>query len=254
MSDSTKPHAPTEAPAPGRRERRKQALRQHIFDVSVRLFTANGFDATTVEQIAEAADIAPATFFNHFPNKQVVLIEMTNMVVTHLQSLLDDAFERDTDSRTRLIGFARDAAEDIGQARGIARDVVLTMVRSETAGGEPPYLVRVHQPVEELIREGQERGEVREDQSPGFLAEMVVGMLNATVSGWLASPDYPIEKRLCEAAEFAWHAIEAPGNGDAKARAKAAPSSKAKATSQSTAAAPKSTSEPARSKNSKKKK
>lgn len=192
---------------PGRRERRKQALHQHIFEVSVGLFTAQGFDATTVEQIAEAADIAPATFFNHFQNKQVVLIEMTNLVVTHLQSLLDEEFERDADTRTRLVGFARAAASDIGQARGIARDVVLTMVRSETDGAEPPYLVRVHQPFAEMLREGQARGEVREDADAAFLAEMVVGMLNATVTGWLASPDYPIEKRICQAAEFAWETV-----------------------------------------------
>ena len=200
---------PALGPAPGRRERRKRALRQHIFDVAVDLFTRRGFEATTVDQIAEAADIAPATFFNHFQNKQAVLIEMTNMVVIHLQGLLDQELERETDTRSRLIGFARAAAGDIGQARGIARDVILTMVRSETVGGEPPYLVRVHQPFAEMLREGQRSGEVREDLSENFLAEMVVGMLNATVTGWLADPSYPIEKQICQAADFAWEAVRA---------------------------------------------
>ncbi len=203
--------APTSAsPPPGRRQRRKQALRRHIFEIAVELFTARGFEATTVDQIAEAADIAPATFFNHFQNKQAVLIEMTDSVVIHLQGLLDQELARDSDTRTRLLGFARAAAGDIGQARGIARDVVLTMVRSEADGAEPPYLVRVHQPFAAMLREGQQRGEVREDMSEDFLAEMVLGMLNATVTGWLADPGYPIEKQICQAAEFAWQAVRVP--------------------------------------------
>lgn len=193
--------------SPGRRERRKQALRQHIFEVATKLFRDRGFQATTVEQISEAADIAPATFFNHFQNKRAVLLEMTNMVVIHLQGLLDQELERETDTRSRLVGFARAAGADIGENHGIARDVVLTMVQSETSAPEPPYLLRVHEPFADMLREGQERGEVRDDMSANFLAEMVVGMLNATVTGWLADSAYPVEKQIVQAAEFAWEAI-----------------------------------------------
>ncbi len=193
--------------SPGRRERRKQALRQHIFEVATKLFRDRGFQATTVEQISEAADIAPATFFNHFQNKRAVLLEMTNMVVIHLQGLLDQELERETDTRSRLVGFARAAGADIGENHGIARDVVLTMVQSETNAPEPPYLLRVHEPFADMLREGQERGEVRDDMSANFLAEMVVGMLNATVTGWLADSAYPVEKQIVQAAEFAWEAI-----------------------------------------------
>ncbi len=193
--------------SPGRRERRKQALRQHIFEVATKLFRDRGFQATTVEQISEAADIAPATFFNHFQNKRAVLLELTNMVVIHLQGLLDQELERETDTRSRLVGFAHAAGADIGENHGIARDVVLTMVQSETSAPEPPYLLRVHEPFADMLREGQERGEVRDDMSANFLAEMVVGMLNATVTGWLADSAYPVEKQIVQAAEFAWEAI-----------------------------------------------
>jgi AcrR family transcriptional regulator len=194
-------------PFPGRRERRKQALRQHIFEVATGLFRDRGFHSTTVEQISDAADIAPATFFNHFQNKRAVLLEMTNMVVIHLQGLLDQELERETDTHSRLVGFARAAGADIGEAHGIARDVVLTMVRSETDGPEAPYLLRVHQPFAEMLREGQARGEVRDDLTADFMAEMVVGMLNATVTAWLSDPGYPIEKQIVQAAEFSWEAI-----------------------------------------------
>lgn len=56
-----------------RRRRRTARTRASIEESALRLFTEQGFENTTVEQIAEAADIAPRTFFRHFPSKDAVL-------------------------------------------------------------------------------------------------------------------------------------------------------------------------------------
>ena len=57
----------------GRRERKKRATRDELIAHAARLFDANGFDETTTEQIAEAADVSQRTFFRHFPSKEAVL-------------------------------------------------------------------------------------------------------------------------------------------------------------------------------------
>lgn len=196
--------------AEGRREKRKRALRAHIYQVARGLFVAQGVERTTVEQIAAAADIAPATFFNHFQSKNALLGEMTTEVVDFLQALLERQFAPATGApvRERLTSFVRYAVNEIAETRGVARDVLLELVRSEATPGEPPpYLARVHEPFEKLLREGQERGEVRRDREAPFLAEMVVGVLNSAVTNWLANADYPIEERLPQAADFAWDAL-----------------------------------------------
>jgi AcrR family transcriptional regulator len=58
---------------PSLRDRKKDATRQLIEDVAWDLFTTQGFDETTVQQIADRANVAPRTFFRYFPSKEAVL-------------------------------------------------------------------------------------------------------------------------------------------------------------------------------------
>jgi AcrR family transcriptional regulator len=58
----------------GLRERKKRKTREAIQREAMRLFQERGYDRTTIEDIAEAAEISPSTFFNYFPTKEDVVL------------------------------------------------------------------------------------------------------------------------------------------------------------------------------------
>ena len=66
--------SPADAPRAGLRERKKLKTRLAIQEHALRLFEQRGYERTTVEQIAEAAEISPSTFFRYFPSKEDVVL------------------------------------------------------------------------------------------------------------------------------------------------------------------------------------
>ncbi len=59
----------------GLRERKKEQTRRRIADVATRLFLARGYDAVTTAEVAQAAEVSPATLFNYFPAKEALVFD-----------------------------------------------------------------------------------------------------------------------------------------------------------------------------------
>lgn len=74
----------------GRRERKKAATRKTISDVATAMFLERGFDAVSIREIADAADVSPTTVFAHFPQKEALV------------------FDEDDEQRDRLVAAVRE--------------------------------------------------------------------------------------------------------------------------------------------------
>jgi AcrR family transcriptional regulator len=76
-------------PAPtGRRERKKQRTREALIDAAFTLFVKKGFEATTVEEIADQVDVSSRTFFRYFSSKEDVVLTFQEEQFTAMKEAL----------------------------------------------------------------------------------------------------------------------------------------------------------------------
>src|SRR5262245_18164747 len=95
----------------GLRERKKQRTRRTIVDVATRLFAEQGYDRTTLVQIADAAEIAPSTFFNYFASKVDVVFAPFDAVIESARERLLGRQPGETATAALLAWIAEDLHE-----------------------------------------------------------------------------------------------------------------------------------------------
>ncbi|MDR7299943.1 TetR family transcriptional regulator [Haloactinomyces albus] len=186
----------TAAEAPmGRRQRKAIRTRASIEDAALRLFTEQGFDATTVEQIAEAADIAPRTFFRYFPSKDAVLFGDLGGETERMRTIMDSRASHEHPMRS-LAAAMLDAAERMEPDREqhLMRAELLHAL--DNAGDYELHLLRQQwmQDVTNLVAEhlGVDSGT---DPRPGAWSMTLVSCFGSAMHAWLVRTDDSITLR-----------------------------------------------------------
>ncbi len=100
-----------EANKKSRMERKKEETRKKILTVAMDLFKRQGFDKTTVDQIAMVADVAKGTVFNHFPEKEAIIYEHIQSVIREQTPAMLEYLNKLPDTRTRLIAALQKSLE-----------------------------------------------------------------------------------------------------------------------------------------------
>jgi AcrR family transcriptional regulator len=75
---------------PGRRERKKAATRQALSDAAMRLFLDRGFEAVTVREIADVADVSTTTLMKHFSTKEALVFDRDEEIERSLVATVTD--------------------------------------------------------------------------------------------------------------------------------------------------------------------
>jgi AcrR family transcriptional regulator len=97
----------------GLRERKKRQTREAIAQAAADLFAQRGFDAVTVEDVAQAADVSRQTVFNYFSSKEQMLFDRDAEIERALVTAV-----RDRGPGTSLVGVFRDHTRSFWLAFG----------------------------------------------------------------------------------------------------------------------------------------
>ena len=175
------------------RERKKLATRHELRRVALRLVAVRGFSNVTVEEIAEAANVSPRTFFNYFQSKEAALFgadpdlaAATCEAITHqapgepvltvLRAILASRARAVVDELAELGG---DPVDWLGQIRMARADPQLRAAH----GSQMAALERT---IAEAIAARLD-ADIERDPYPGLLAAMATGVFRSSMTFWAAS-------------------------------------------------------------------
>ena len=187
----------------GLRERKKEQTRRAIEDAAFRLFAERGFQATTVADIAEAADVAPRTFFAYFPSKEDVLFADFDETSEALAARLRDRLPGETTFdalRAWITGLLPDLEAD--ENREALRHRLCSEYES-IAAHERHLMARFEAIIAESV--AADLGDAPSDLRPRMIAAAAIAALMAMRPDDPGAEELPaLEKlqRLDEALEF----------------------------------------------------
>ena len=166
----------------GRRERKKEETRRRITISALELFHEKGFEATTVDEITERADVAKGTFFNYFPRKESVLAALSEEWMERAE---EHAAHHGRTASERILALFGGVAESYGQDRSLAR--MLLRVSMEWMVCPEPDVSRtgLYQLVVPAVQDGQASGEFRSDLSVDSVFGVVASVFMGTLIWWV---------------------------------------------------------------------
>jgi AcrR family transcriptional regulator len=172
-----------------RRERKKQETRRRIYSAAFELFLERGFDETTVEEIAERADVAKGTVFNYFPQKSSFLPAIFEHWVNRITEELGPIEEWSGTTRSKLEQLACFMANLGAESPELFRRAIFEHLRSiPDADG----CMRAGPPVQQIVgmirtvlSGGIEAGDVRSDLNLDHGASLVEAAVFKTLVIWL---------------------------------------------------------------------
>ncbi|MFF3711648.1 TetR/AcrR family transcriptional regulator [Streptomyces phaeochromogenes] len=126
---------PADRPQLGLRERKKIKTRTAIRDATYRLIEEQGYDATTIEQIAELAEVSPSTVFRYFPTKEDIVLTDEYDPLLEAELRARPADEPPMDSLRYVLGKA------VGL--GMAEDAEVTRLRTRLMAEVPAVRSRM---------------------------------------------------------------------------------------------------------------
>ncbi len=171
----------------GRRIRKGERSRMRILDAAARLLSCRGYAATTLTDIAAAAEMQAGSLYYHFDSKDEIVTEVLRVGIDHACEAIDAALEAlgpDANGSQRL------AEAFVAYVNCIVAESNFTVANIRCFNESPPQTRQsLAVPLRDftnlwvgLLAEGQSDGSLREDTNAKVLARLMISGLNSLAS------------------------------------------------------------------------
>lgn len=187
----------------GRRERNKLKVKERLYMSALELFSERGYDRTSIDEIAERADVARGTFFNHFQRKEDLISAWGERRRERLVAMLEHTTPHPEGAAMRL----RRCMSILGQINEDehrqAAAMLLAWVKAGRPLNEEPYVGALFA---SIVKEGSRNGELRADIVPQQVGNVLRDVYLGTLYRWFreahAEPNGRLERELQDALEL----------------------------------------------------
>jgi AcrR family transcriptional regulator len=173
-----------------RMDRRKEETKKKILQVALRLFREQGFEATTMEAIAETADIAKGTLYNYFPVKEAILDEYIRRNFQERSLAMTEKMQQLPDTSARMAEVFSELLSGV-QAQKVIFEKYLIYRMQHWAS----FQLQEHEKsgflllAAEIVRLGQLDGELRKDLPAGVLEDLCEYVFMLAVKEFYLNPE-----------------------------------------------------------------
>ena len=184
-----------------RKERERLVHRREILEAAERVFARNGYQGTTVEQIAQEAEFAVGTLYNFFGSKEELYQEVLASHIEDALALFRERVLDEADPVAAVVALIELRLEILDRHKGFARVVFQTPMaeHGDASLALPPRCLALIEEAQAGFARVLERGiaaGVFVDVGAADLAVCLQGILNAFIAQWLLhEPREPVAER-----------------------------------------------------------
>jgi AcrR family transcriptional regulator len=211
MPKTSPPFAKNKRKRVSRRESKKRELREAIYESAMALFLQKGFDNVTVEDITHQTEIAKGTFFNYFPNKESILLNFMRRHLDEVKDQIPRVIKEAKTTQQKLYHLFSILAEMVVTNEPLVKWVLLESLRLRVYKKEKKEVSgKILQNVVEIIRQGQESGEIKKNMNPEKIAKIMESIFFFSAIRWLTFDRHtPLIDDIQEQVQYFFQGIEA---------------------------------------------
>jgi len=168
------------------RQIKTMAIKQQIFDTALSLFLKKGYNNVTVEEICSKLGFTKGTFYAHFRSKDQIVMQLISLDNMVYRTELLPRISAMKPGINKLLAFGQlfiKHEEEFGK-KLLKQSLLIRMENTNNIAEVYPDKREAFKILRELVAEGQEAGEIRDDLSSDHIAIMIIYCMRGIEFSW----------------------------------------------------------------------